>query len=94
MHLWQYRIDFVPDVEHFGVRKRLVREHEAQIGKYIFDGTLLWGVKKLAQPLELSSKLISDGSDVTIKFRLVGELHKEDAQYSHVREIETKPIIG
>jgi hypothetical protein len=45
----QYRVDFVPDIDHMGVRKALVRQHESKIGKYIFDGTLLYCVKRVAQ---------------------------------------------
>ena len=45
----QYRVDFVPDIDHMGVRKALVRQHESKIGKYIFDGTLLYCVKRMAE---------------------------------------------
>jgi hypothetical protein len=37
------------------------------------------------QPLELHSKRVSDGSDVMVSFRLVGEIHKEDATYTTVQ---------
>lgn len=49
MHLLQYRVDFVPDVDHIGLRKALLRVHEATLGKYLFDGTLLYNVTRLAQ---------------------------------------------
>lgn len=49
MHLLQYRVDFTPDVDHMGVRKALVRVHEGVLGKYLFDGTLLYNVTRLAQ---------------------------------------------
>ena len=39
-------MDFVPDVDP-GVRKALVRNHEAILGKYLFDGTLLYNVRRL-----------------------------------------------
>ena len=47
--LLQYRVDFTPEIEHPGVQKALVRVHEPIIGKYIFDGTLLYNTKKLPQ---------------------------------------------
>lgn len=49
MHLLQYRVDFVPDVDHIGARKALIRVHEAQLGKYLFDGTLLYNITRLPQ---------------------------------------------
>ncbi len=46
-HLLQYRVDFSPEVDHQGVRKALVRNHEALLGKYVFDGTLLYNTNRL-----------------------------------------------
>ena len=51
MHLLQYRVDFTPDVDHIGVRKALIRVHENVLGKYLFDGTLLYNVTRLPQVL-------------------------------------------
>lgn len=47
--LSQYRVDFAPEVDHMGVRKALVRVHEQALGKYLFDGTLLYNVRQLPQ---------------------------------------------
>lgn len=49
MHLLQYRVDFLPDIDHIGVRKALLRNHEAALGKYLFDGTLLYNTNRLPQ---------------------------------------------
>ncbi|KAK4016032.1 hypothetical protein OUZ56_030995 [Daphnia magna] len=87
MHLLQYRVDFTPEVDHPGVKKALIRVHEQTLGKYIFDGTLLYNTTRLAQPLELASRRISDGSDVKITFRLVGEIQKDDPVYSAVMNL-------
>ncbi|EFX88764.1 Piwi/Aubergine-like protein [Daphnia pulex] len=94
MHLLQYRVDFVPDVDHIGARKALIRVHEAKLGKYLFDGTLLYNITRLPQPLELLSKRISDNSDVAIHLRLVGEIHKEDAAYTTVMNIILRRCLG
>ncbi|XP_046643892.1 piwi-like protein Siwi [Daphnia pulicaria] len=94
MHLLQYRVDFVPDVDHIGARKALIRVHEAQLGKYLFDGTLLYNITRLPQPLELLSKRISDNSDVAIHLRLVGEIHKDDAAYTTVMNIILRRCLG
>lgn len=47
MKLYQYRVDFLPEIEHNGVKKALVRVHENIIGKYVFDGTLLYAKTSL-----------------------------------------------
>ena len=49
MHLLQYRVDFLPEVDHIGVRKALLRQHQTALGKYLFDGTLLYGIVRLPQ---------------------------------------------
>ena len=49
VHLLQYRVDFVPDVDHIGVRKALIRVHVTILGRYLFDGTLLNNITRLAQ---------------------------------------------
>lgn len=46
-HLMQYRVDYSPEIDHMGVRKSLIRTHENVIGKYIFDGSLLYNIKPL-----------------------------------------------
>ena len=48
-HLYQYRVDFVPDIDHIGVRKGLLRQHERTIGKYVFDGTLIYSATRLKE---------------------------------------------
>ena len=48
-HLLQYRVDFTPDIDHTGVRKAMLKQLEAKIGKYIFDGTLLYCTKRLPE---------------------------------------------
>jgi len=70
MHLWQYRVDFIPDIEHLGARKGLVRSHESQIGKYMFDGTLLYAVNKLPQVITI----ISDSVEIIRKERQLNGL--------------------
>lgn len=47
-HLWRYRVDFSPEVDHKGVRKALLRALEALFGKYVFDGTLLYSTNNLS----------------------------------------------
>ncbi|XP_046635666.1 piwi-like protein Siwi isoform X2 [Daphnia pulicaria] len=84
--LLQYRVDFTPEIadDISFIRKGLIRTHQEILGHYIFDGTLLYTTIPLPQPLELISKRKFDGSDVKIKFALVGEFQQEDATYTSV----------
>ncbi|EFX83177.1 Aubergine/Piwi-like protein copy E [Daphnia pulex] len=87
MKLLQYRVDFTPEIDHPGVKKALIRVHEQMIGKYIFDGTLLYNTTRLPQPLELISKRKSDDSEVKITLRLTSEIQKEDPVYTSVTNL-------
>lgn len=46
--LYQYRVDFTPEVLHSGLRKALIAQQRENFGcGYLFDGTLLFLSKKL-----------------------------------------------
>ena len=47
--LFQYHVDFHPQIEHQGVRKDLVRVHRDILKKYVFHGNLLYTTTPLAQ---------------------------------------------
>lgn len=94
MHLLQYRVDFVPELDHMGLRKMLLREHAVTLGKYLFDGTLLYGIKRHPEPLELMSVRKSDNTPVQITLRLVGEIQKEDVTYTSVMNIILRRCMG
>ena len=46
----------MPEIDHIGVRKGLLRQHERTIGKYVFDGTLIYSATRLN---EVSSRILS-----------------------------------
>ena len=56
MHLLQYHVDFAPSIEHMGIRRALVRNHENVLGKYIFDGMQLYTITRLRQVCFLSAE--------------------------------------
>jgi aubergine-like protein len=47
--LYQYRVDFAPEEDRTRVRKALLRNHQAVLGSYIFDGTVMYTSRRLAQ---------------------------------------------
>ena len=93
MCLLQYRVDFSPDIDHTGLKLALLRNHESLLGKYIFDGTLLYGTTRYPQPMQLVTNRRSDDSPVTIQLRLVGEVKKEDATHINVSFLLFFPLL-
>lgn len=74
--LYQYRVDFKPDVEHSGLRKALVAQQRQNFGcGYLFDGTLLYLSKKLTaatDPIIFQSKSREeDNYEISLKFTSV-----------------------
>lgn len=53
--LYQYRVDFLPEEDHTGIRKALLRDHKASLGGYIFDGSLLFTSNKLHPDVSIIS---------------------------------------
>ena len=84
MNLLQYRVDFSPELDHTGLKQALLRHHQSLLGKYIFDGTLLYGTTRYPQPMELFTTRKNDDTPIAIKLRLVGEVKKEDATHTNV----------
>lgn len=93
MHFFQYLVDFTPDIDHGGVRNALVRVHQNTLGRYVFDGTLLYCIARLPQPMELVSRRFSDSSDVRITFRLVGEIQKDDVTNTTVINVKCEAML-
>jgi aubergine len=73
-NIYQYRVDFAPDIEHMMVRKGLIGSQKENFGGYLFDGTMLFLTRKL--PNE-STELYStrrDGEQIRITVKFVGEI--------------------
>ncbi|XP_050489341.1 piwi-like protein Siwi isoform X1 [Bombus huntii] len=78
--LYQYKVEFFPNDERTAIRKGLVKSHKDTLGPYVFDGNLLYSIKRIEQ-LEIWSKRISDGADIKIVLRYVGDMQKGDYGY-------------
>eukprot|EP00095_Tigriopus_kingsejongensis_P009109 maker-scaffold150_size309978-snap-gene-1.13 protein:Tk09109 transcript:maker-scaffold150_size309978-snap-gene-1.13-mRNA-1 annotation:"giwi protein" len=84
--LKQYRVDYGPDEDHLGLRKALLHQHAAQLGKYVFDGTVIYTPQTYSDPMELTSKSRED-QIYSLTVRMVGEVSPDDYQYLHVMNI-------
>jgi len=54
--LYQYHVDFSPEEDRTAVRKGLLKNHQEQLGAYIFDGTVMYTSRRLS---DVSSKYIA-----------------------------------
>lgn len=76
----QYRVDFEPDIESSGIRKRLLQEHIAGTGAFIFDGSSLFLMQRLPNDhIEMQSK-DNEGKPVTITVRHAANVSMQDAR--------------
>ncbi|XP_052851566.1 protein aubergine [Drosophila gunungcola] len=87
--IYQYRVDFVPDVDNTRLRRGLVSEHRSILGGYIFDGTVLFctnqfkPVQNSPYVLELLTKSRA-GENFEIKIKAVGSVEAADNQQFQV----------
>ncbi|XP_033172824.1 protein aubergine [Drosophila mauritiana] len=83
--IYQYRVDFTPDVETTRLRRALLYEHKRLLGGYIFDGTNLFcnnqfkAVQGSPYVLELVTKSRA-GENIEIKIKAVGSVESTDDQ--------------
>lgn len=56
--LFQYEVKFSPDIDSRGLRRKLLNQHSADLGRTkTFDGMLLYLPTKLSQNVSLSSMM-------------------------------------
>ena len=76
--LEQWRIDFKPETDNMFLKKRLVNSLETELGKFVFDGTLLYTFYKLAGGDDPRvNRVVVDpenNQQYTIVMKLVGEV--------------------
>ncbi|CAH0702423.1 unnamed protein product [Spodoptera exigua] len=86
--LYQYHVDFSPDEDNTGVRKGLLRDHAKRLGGYLFDGTVLYTVKRLhPDPLELFSIRKNDEQRMRIMVKLTCDVAPGDYHYIQIFNI-------
>ncbi|XP_072938555.1 piwi-like protein Siwi [Epargyreus clarus] len=85
--LHQYHVDISPEEDRTHVRKALLRIHNKTLGGYLFDGTVLYTVKRLhPDPMELYSDR-NDGERFRIMIKLTCDVCPGDYHYIQVFNI-------
>lgn len=70
-NIFQYRVDFSPDVESMAFRRYLINTHRTMLGGFLFDGTQLFLSKQLeSERVERTARGQNDDTEYIITFRL------------------------
>ncbi|XP_053601023.1 piwi-like protein Siwi isoform X2 [Plodia interpunctella] len=86
--LYQYHVDVDPAEDSTAVRKGLLRVHGPTLGGYLFDGAVLYTVKKLhPDPMELYSDRRTDNARMRLIIKLTCDVSPGDYHYIQVFNI-------
>lgn len=72
--LYQYHVDFAPEIDITGIRKSVLRAHRAQFNGFLFDGSMLWSTTKLQNEVTTLTGQRSDGTPVIITIKFTKEV--------------------
>lgn len=78
--LYQYRVDFTPVEDNTTLKKALLRQNEGTIGRYVFDGSIMY-LTRLLPAEQQSLNASSSGCEYKITIRLVGQVNPEDSMF-------------
>lgn len=67
--VYQYRVDFSPEPEIIGMKKRLLYEHKNLLKSNMFDGSILFKIEKLPDEITELVSLDRNGSPVKITIK-------------------------
>ncbi|KAH8374248.1 hypothetical protein KR200_006372, partial [Drosophila serrata] len=87
--IYQYRVDFSPEVDNTRLRRAFLNEHRSHLGGYIFDGTILFSsnyfkaIPNSPYVLELVTKSRA-GELIKIRIKHVGSVETADNQQFQV----------
>lgn len=70
--IYQYRVDFSPNIELQGLRKRLIYEQKPIFGGYLFDGAMLFLTVKLPDDITEFMSKDREGSPIQTTVKFVG----------------------
>uniref|UniRef100_A0A2H1V8Y3 SFRICE_015587 n=1 Tax=Spodoptera frugiperda TaxID=7108 RepID=A0A2H1V8Y3_SPOFR len=86
--MYQYHVDFSPDEENTFVRKSLMRIHQKVLGWHVFDGSVIYSMKRLhPDPTEFYSDRKSDKQKMVITVKLIGDVAPGDYHYIQIFNI-------
>lgn len=72
--IFQYRVDFAPDIDATVIRKAMFRPHANLFNGFLFDGTMLFSTTKLNKETTQFNSIRNDGTPVLITVKYVKEV--------------------
>ncbi|CAH1733066.1 unnamed protein product [Aphis gossypii] len=83
--LYQYRVDFNPVQDRINIQRGLLSTHKKFLGAYIFDGTMLFSIKKFeSDTTELISKRNTDDQTVIITLKFTSVIENDDYAFIQI----------
>lgn len=72
--LYQYHVDFAPEIDITGVRKSLLRPFKTQFKGFVFDGSMLWTTTKMVEDVTTITTKKHDDTPVIITIKFTKEI--------------------
>ncbi|XP_063698509.1 protein aubergine-like [Culicoides brevitarsis] len=72
--IYQYRVDFAPEIEVTNIRKAILRGHKNMFDGFLFDGTMLLTSKRLREDITMLTTQRTDGSNVILTIKFIGQV--------------------
>lgn len=72
--IFQYRVDFSPDIEISNIRKAILRGHKNMFDGFLFDGTMLLTSRRLKEDTTQLTTQRTDGTNVILTIKFVGQV--------------------
>ncbi|XP_071451849.1 piwi-like protein Siwi [Hetaerina americana] len=93
--LYQYRVDFSPEEERTAIKRKIIHSFEDKLGEgYIFDGTVLFSMNRLIEPMELYCLRPNSDKCYRITLRLVGDMAPGDHHYLQFYNLLVRRCLG
>ena len=93
--MYEYHVDFEPEIDFLSVRSALIRAHKDKIGDvYSFNGALLVSPKQLPEESIWHSKRESDGETITLRVRRTGEVQPDSTEAVRILDIVIRQMQG
>ncbi|XP_046396962.1 piwi-like protein Siwi isoform X2 [Ischnura elegans] len=93
--LYQYRVDFSPEEERTVIKRKIMHSFEDKLGEgYIFDGTVLFSMNRLSEPMELYCLRPNSDKCYRITLRLVGDMAPGDHHYLQFYNLLVRRCLG
>lgn len=90
--LYQYRVDFKPEIDYTREKKYHVRQN-SELKNFFFDGTILITNQPIDDKKVFNSKRSSDDQIIEVRMKLVGEVDNSSAQYLQFMNIILRSML-